>query len=258
VPRLPLDVATDGLRSDGTFLHLGFHQIEWLADAFRRAVLRAFVQRDLLSRHDAENMLVWPHSGFHVHHAVRLEADDAQGILQLSRYAARAPVALERLQYDAKRGQVQLASDKKEGPTAGTHRFEAQEFLAQLLAHVPESHEILVRYYGAYSVRRRAQWRAAGILSTVREPEDGAHADEASPTGPQLLARRRRWAELLQRIFEVDPLACARCGATMRIVAFILDPGAIHAILAHLHKRGRDPRTAALDELEAPTRAPPA
>jgi len=74
----------------------------------------------------------------------------------------------------------------------------------------------------------------------------------------ELRRDQRRWAELLQRIFEVDPLACARCGATMRIVAFILDPGTIHAILAHLHKRGRDPRTAAMDELVAPTRAPPA
>ena len=36
-------------------------------------------------------MLSWPHSGFHVHHGVRLEADDALGILQVARYAARDP-----------------------------------------------------------------------------------------------------------------------------------------------------------------------
>jgi hypothetical protein len=31
----------------------------------------------------------------------------------------------------------------------------------------------------------------------------------------------RRWASLLQQIFEADPLACPRCHGTMRILAFI-------------------------------------
>ena len=34
-------------------------------------------------------------------------------------------------------------------------------------------------------------------------------------------------AELLRRIFEVDPLACPRCGQQMRIVAFITEPRAM-------------------------------
>jgi hypothetical protein len=31
-------------------------------------------------------------------------------------------------------------------------------------------------------------------------------------------------AELLGRIFQVDPLACPRCGEVMRIVAFVTEP----------------------------------
>lgn len=38
---------------------------------------------------------------------------------------------------------------------------------------------------------------------------------------------RRRWAELLRRIFEVEPLACPLCGQTMCIVAFITEPKVI-------------------------------
>ena len=34
---------------------------------------------------------------------------------------------------------------------------------------------------------------------------------------------RRRWAELVRQIFEVDPLACPRCGGPMRILAFVRD-----------------------------------
>ena len=36
---------------------------------------------------------------------------------------------------------------------------------------------------------------------------------------------RRRWAELLRRIFEVDPLRCPRCGHAMRVVACITAAG---------------------------------
>jgi hypothetical protein len=47
---------------------------------------------------------------------------------------------------------------------------------------------------------------------------------------------------LLQRIFEVDPLRCPRCGGDMRIVAFVLDHQVVHAILEHLRKSRPDPR----------------
>ncbi len=105
---------------------------------------------------------------------------------------------------------------------------------------------MLLRHYGAYSVRRRAHWRREGILPDARTPD-----------WPALRALRQRWAELLQRIFEVDPLRCPRCGADMKILAFILDPQVIHAILRHLRRTGRDPRTLPEHaELFAP-RAPP-
>jgi hypothetical protein len=44
---------------------------------------------------------------------------------------------------------------------------------------------------------------------------------EAEAVPPALHDVRRRWAELLRRIFEVDPLRCPRCGDTMRVVGFI-------------------------------------
>jgi hypothetical protein len=218
-------LVTDGaFRPDGTFLHLGYHEIESLTEAFRRGVLRAFVRLDLLADEEARSMLQWPHSGFHVNHSVRLEADDAGGVLQLARYSAGAPVAQERLQYDARKLQVTLCSDKREGPTAGTHVFPALELLALLLAHVPDIHERLVREYGAYSTRRRARWRKIGILADTRTlAAISPAALDATPDWPALRAMRQRWATLLKRIFEVDPLACPRCGATMRIIAFILD-----------------------------------
>jgi hypothetical protein len=70
-------------------------------------------------------------------------------------------------------------------------------------------------------------------------------------------ARRSRWAGLLRRIFEVDPLRCPRCGHDMRIIAFILDAQVIDAILRHLRRNDRDPYTRLDGEIIDVGRAPP-
>jgi hypothetical protein len=151
-----------------------------------------------------------------------------------------------------------LVSDKREGPTAGTHDFPPLEFLALLLAHVPDRHEILVRYAGAYSVRRRARWRKLGILAESRlRAETPSSGRDTVPPWPALRALRRRWADLLRRIFEVDPLRCRRCGADMRILAFILDPDVTADILRHLRRHGRDPYAMHDDLLVDDPRPPP-
>lgn len=51
-------------------------------------------------------------------------------------------------------------------------------------------------------------------------------------------ARRRSWARLIARIYEVDPLVCPRCGHELQIVAAITDPRLIDKILEHRRRRG--------------------
>ena len=36
--------------------------------------------------------------------------------------------------------------------------------------------------------------------------------------------RKANWARLMQKVYEVDPLKCLNCGATLRIIALIYDP----------------------------------
>ncbi len=156
-----------------------------------------------------------------------------------SSWRARSPVSLQRLHDDARKRQVTLVSDKSEGPTSCTHTFEALGFLARLLTHVPDKNEVCVRYYGAYSVRRRAHWRSLGILSETRTFAEEPKSE--LPAWSALQARRRRWAELLPRIFAVDPLRCPRCRGQMRILAFVLDHDIVHAILNHMRRAGLDP-----------------
>jgi hypothetical protein len=94
-------VTDGGFWADGTFVPLPLHDVTTLTEAFRRAVLRLFVRRELMDGETAQGMLAWPHSGFHLHDGVWVAADDRAFALRLARYCARNPVALERLDYQS-------------------------------------------------------------------------------------------------------------------------------------------------------------
>lgn len=90
------------------------------------------------------------------------------------------------------------------------------------------------------TLRRRG--RDAGVL---RAPTDAACHHSTERGGP-----RRRWAQLLARVYEVHPLRCPACHGEMRILAFLTDPGVVRPILRHLRIPERAPPV-------APARGPP-
>jgi hypothetical protein len=47
-------------------------------------------------------------------------------------------------------------------------------------------------------------------------------------------ALRKKWARLIQKIYEVDPLVCPKCQGVMRMISFIEDAQVIRDILSHL------------------------
>ena len=58
--------------------------------------------------------------------------------------------------------------------------------------------------------------------------------------------RKASWARLIQKVYEVDPLKCTHCGATMRMIALIAlidDVGVIERILKHLSVWDPQPET---------------
>ena len=199
-------------------------------------------------------MLEWSHSGFSVHDGVWLDEDDTGAHERLARYCGRCPVSLDRLEYDAKSGTVTYTSDKADGPTAGRHRFEAAEFIARLVAHIPDKGPVLQRYYGYYANRTRGERRKAAEAArgaTGGEDAAAVRTDPELPLGDVTIAEpedfprgdaRRRWAELIRLIYEVDPLVCPGCGGQMRVIALIQEPTVIDKILRHLRNKGRDAR----------------
>lgn len=203
-------------------------------------------------------MLTWPHSGFHVHTAVWVPEDDRAFATRLARYRARNPVALERLTYDRTAGAVTYRSDKSDGPTAGTETVDPLEFLARVLVHIPDKGHVTTRYYGWYANRQRGT-RAKAATATADGPPAMVAAARLAPT-----EAARRWATLLQQIFEVDPLVCPSCHGAMRIVAFITQTSVIDQILTHLrtrtareaHAGPRSPPSTRAAASQSPARAP--
>ncbi|NIM52354.1 MAG: IS91 family transposase, partial [Gemmatimonadales bacterium] len=197
-PHLHVLVTDGGFRADGTFVRWPLHDVATLSEAFRRAVLRLFVRRGLMNAETARGMLAWPHSGFHVHDGVWVAAADREFAVRLARYCARNPVALRRLEYQSDNATVTYHSDKPTGPTAGSEKVDALEFLARVVSHIPDKGQVLQRYYGWYANRTRGTRRKAGGEEQVPV--------YAEPVPVALRQTRRRWAELLRRIFEIDPL----------------------------------------------------
>jgi len=48
---------------------------------------------------------------------------------------------------------------------------------------------------------------------------------------------RRSWAQLIKRIYEVDPLVCPSCGSEMKVIALITEHDVVDAILRHLERK---------------------
>ena len=104
-------------------------------------------------------------------------------------------------------------------PESGNwHGGTSTRWIAALSAasHIPEPNKHLVHFYGTYANRSRSS------MPYGRDSVQNKGAGEGKPA-PAKRAVRKRWAELIYKIHNVDPLTC-RCGAQMKIVAFVTEP----------------------------------
>jgi hypothetical protein len=163
---------------------------------------------------------------------------DGRDFEALVRYMMRSPVSLTRLRFTP--GATQVVYARKGGHDASEpgedERVDAEEFVARVLVQIPHPRRHVVRYYGAYSNRARGQRRK---VEGQFQGHGSREAEEPVPPPPERAALRRRWANLIRRVYEVDPLVCPRCGAEMRVVAFITETSVIKRILDHIRKRDR-------------------
>jgi hypothetical protein len=82
----------------------------------------------------------------------------------------------------------------------------------------------MVRYYGSYANAHRGKVRKASVSSfALRMAEE-----EAKPI------RSKGWAEMIRKVFEVNPMVCPKCGGEMKVIAFITDHVVVDRIIDHL------------------------
>jgi hypothetical protein len=143
---------------------------------------------------------------------------------QLCRYALRPPVVRDRLQAFAD-GTIALELRHRWRDGTTHLLFEPVELIERLAALVPRPRVNLMLYYRILAPR--ATWRRAVVPGGV----GGATrpADVRAARRPN-----RTWAELMQRSFGFDVLACPRCAGRMTLVALIHAPAVVERILRHL------------------------
>ena len=108
--------------------------------------------------------------------------------------------------------------------------------LEKLAAITPRPRINLVFYHGVLAPH--AGWRAR-VVAYGAQPVEAPVAARASANGnddPAAASTSRHWAwaDLMRRAFNIDVLACPRCGGRLRLIATVEDPDAIRAILAAL------------------------
>ena len=177
-----------------------------------------------------------------MHNRVRVEPEDQPGVERLARYIMRPPISLERVQWGGEGVVHYRAKGGHDGRTmpAGdiAEAFDPAEFVARVIMHIPEPRRHLVRYYGWYSnvsrgKRRKAEAENGEVVGAGADPASRAARVEARDAR----ALRRNWAQLIKRIYEVDPLLCPSCGSEMKVIAFITEHDVVDAILSHLERK---------------------
>ena len=163
-------------------------------------------------------------------------------------------ISLKKIHYEPFKGRVLFHTTYSEYFKQNLHIFDALDFLADLTQHIPPKRLQLIRRYGLYASRTKGRWEEMPWVAE-RAP-DGWKATHRSSAGNDDLgfeppsdengevganARKRAWARLLAKIYEVDPFVCPKCGAEMKVIAVIEDPDDLRRILRDLVKVGRSP-----------------
>jgi hypothetical protein len=173
---------------------------------------------------------------FSIHAGTHVANDDRAGLERLVRYAARPPLAQQRLSMTPK-GLVcyRLRKPYYTGQTEVV--LEPVAFLRRLAALVPPRRQNQVRYYGLLASQAACRDQVVGLGLALEpvpaDPEPHNHTEDEEPA-PSSARYRHAWAKLLARVFKHQALVCPRCNGPRTIIAAVTHTVAAHRILCHL------------------------
>jgi len=103
-------------------------------------------------------------------------------------------------------------------------RLDYLEFIARVTSHIPDKGQITVRYYGLKANAHRGKVKKTGQTAV-----------------PLLIMEKLRpipskgWAEMIRKVYEVDPIDCPQCGGQIKVVAFLSDYSVVERIINHFN-----------------------
>jgi len=217
-PHLHFLVTEGGVDEAGLFHKIPRIDDSRLAGLFGRDVLITLVHKELLSPEWAERLLSWRHTGFNVHSRVR--AKTKREAERVGKYMIGPLLSLERLSLDEREAQVGYRYGKE---AREMEWMDYLEFTARTTSHIPDKGQVTVRYYGLYANAHRGKVKKASL-----GPFPLRMVEELRPFHSQ------GWAEMIRKVYEVDPMVCPQCGGTMKVIAFLTDYPVVDRIINHL------------------------
>ena len=177
------------------------------------------IRDESLQRHSNAGISVGA-SEFNIHASDSIPASARDRLERACRYAARGPIAGDRLEI---RGEDTVVYGLKrpwsDGTTAVVLSF--HELMERLVALIPRPHINMTIYCGVLGARHRLRHLIVPCeASETEEEEGGRRAGQWFP-----------WNELLRRVFLVDVLRCSHCGGAFQHLNLVVDPDSIKEFL---------------------------
>ena len=142
------------------------------------------------------------------------------------RYLLRPPLPKGRLE-ERRDGKLLLKLKKRWSDGTSALIFEPIELLARLAALVPRPGSNAISYHGVLGTR--AKWRREVIPSPLQTVSLGKLDKAQNSNGVVPRPWTYVWADLLWRLYSVNPWNCPQCGRRMLLKALVLPPAAIRA-----------------------------
>ncbi|MEK6794463.1 MAG: transposase [Spirochaetota bacterium] len=210
-------VTTDGIYTPtGSFYFMpryGELAEKYLRSLWEMAVTKYVLEKGFVTEETIEKVSAYRHNGFSVYARRRVEykKSDERSVAefeQLARYIVKPHFSLESMEYVPQTGKVLYHGTMNKGKRRNFEIFEANDFLAAVTSHIPKYRQRYLNYYGEYSSRARAKEKEYQEM-----PREGASVEQRE--------YRKRWAMLIRKVYEVDPLKCPKCGKEMHIVEYV-------------------------------------
>ena len=244
-PHVHALVSRGGWNAHGQWLPLPYLDHRMAEELFRHRVLRLLLSEGLLSEERIRLLLSWQRSGFSIDDSVRIPAGEKTSLEKVARYMLRSPVSLSRLQWTKASAHVLYAPKTSHDDPSQLfpqlEKIDALEFLARVITQIPEPRRHLLFYYGHYANVVRGRRKISQLSDQVVSSPNQRQEDEPTLSPARKQALRRRWADLIRRVFELDQLLCP-CGGQLRVIAFITEPRVIRKILEHLKNKSNGNR----------------